>query len=250
MPNTESEAEPELIRVQKIIAEAGLASRREAEAWINEGLVTVNGHTAVLGQKADPLQDSIKVNGKLLPKANLKKIVLVMNKPRGVLCSHSDPFHSKTIFNYLPKNYQKIKLLYAGRLDKDSEGMLILTNDGQLAQNITHPKYKIIKRYQVTLSKPFELKLIPKLLKGINLEGEHLFFTKIIPATIGDKKEFNVEVHLEQGRKREIRRLFESFGYFVDRLKRFQIGGLTLKGLHVGEVKELSPKELDLIFKK
>lgn len=253
-PNPESEEEIKveagLIRLQKIIAESGLASRREAEEWIKEGLVTVNGHTATLGQKADPLQDSIKVNGKIIPKVNLKKIVLLMNKPRGVLCSHSDPFHSKTIFNYLPKNYSKIKLLYAGRLDKESEGMLILTNDGQLAQSITHPKYKIIKRYQVTLSKPFELKLIPKLLKGINLEGEHLYFTKIIPATIGEKKELNVEVHLEQGRKREIRRLFEAFGYFVERLKRFQIGSLTMKGLRAGESKELSPKELDLIFKK
>ncbi|PWU05505.1 MAG: rRNA pseudouridine synthase [Verrucomicrobia bacterium] len=241
---------PETIRLQKIIAESGLASRREAEEWIKEGYVTVNGHTATLGQKADPLHDSIKVHGKLLPKKNFKKIALIMNKPRGVLCSHSDPYHDKTIFNYLPKNYQKLKLSYAGRLDKNSEGMLILTNDGQLAQNITHPKNKITKRYQVTLSKPFELKLIPKLLKGINLEGEHLYFTKIIPATIGDKKEYNVEVHLEQGRKREIRRLFEAFGYFVDRLKRFQIGNLTMKGLRVGETKELSPQELDLIFKK
>lgn len=239
----------ELIRLQKIIAESGIASRREAEEWIKDGFVTVNGHTAEIGQKADPLNDSIKAHGKPIPKTNLKKIVLVMNKPRGVLCSHSDPFHSKTIFHYLPKQYLKIKLLYAGRLDKDSEGMLILTNDGQMAQKITHPKHKIIKRYTVTLSKPLETKLIPKLLKGINIEGEHLYFSKIIPATIGDKKECNVEVHLEQGRKREIRRLFEAFGYPVDRLKRFQIGGLTMKGLRVGETKELSPKELESIFK-
>lgn len=238
------------VRLQKIIAEYGMASRREAEEWIEDGFVTVNGHTATLGQKADPSKDAIKVHGKMLPKGIIKKIVLVMNKPRGVLCSHSDPFHEKTIFNYLPKQYQKMKLFYAGRLDKDSEGMLILTNDGQLANKITHPKNKVIKRYRVTLSKPFEIKLIPKLLKGVNIEGEHLYATKIIPASVGDKKEYNVEVHLEQGRKREIRRLFESFGYFVDRLKRFQIGAFTMKGLSTGGVKELTTEELDLIFKK
>lgn len=238
------------IRLQKIIAASGIASRREAEEWIEDGFVTVNGHVAVLGQKANSEIDAIKVHGKMLPKGRMRKIVLIMNKPRGVLCSHSDPFHDKTVFDYLPKQYQKIKLFYAGRLDKESEGMLILTNEGQLANKITHPKNQVIKRYRVTLSKPFEIKLIPKLLKGINLEGEHLYATKIIPATIGEKKEYNVEVHLEQGRKREIRRLFESFGYFVNRLKRFQIGALTMKGISVGGVKELTQEELDLIFKK
>lgn len=243
-------SDTELIRLQKIIAENGMASRREAERWIEDGFVTVNGHTATLGQKANPSIDAIKVNGKLLPKWRAQKIVLVMNKPRGVLCSHSDPFHDKTIFDYLPPKYQKMKLFYAGRLDKESEGMLILTNDGQLANKIMHPANKVIKRYQVTLSKPFELKLIPKLLKGINIEGEHLYVTKIIPATVGIKRDYMVEVHLEQGRKRQIRRLFESFGYFVERLKRFQIGAYTMKGLSSGGIKELQKEELDLIFKK
>lgn len=241
-------SDEESIRLQKIIANSGIASRREAEEWIEAGLVTVNGHVAILGQKANPHTDAIKVHGKMIPKAKVTKTVLIMNKPRGVLCSHSDPFHDKTVFDYLPKQYQKMKLFFAGRLDKESEGLLILTDDGPLANKITHPKNKVIKRYRVTLSKAFDVKLIPKLLKGINLEGEHLYATKIIPETVGDKKEYVVEVHLEQGRKREIRRLFEAFGYFVNRLKRFQIGGLTLKGISVGGVKELTQKELDLIF--
>lgn len=240
----------ELIRLQKVIAENGMASRREAEEWIRDGLVTVNGELAELGQKVNPETDAIKVHGKLLKKKLFKKIVLVMNKPRGVLCSHEDPYHERTIFDLLPKKYQKMKLFFAGRLDKESEGLLVLTNDGQLANKITHPSNKIIKRYKVTLSKPFEAKLIPKLLKGVRLEGEHLYATKIIPAINGMKKDYTVEVHLEQGRKREIRRLFEAFGYFVDRLKRFQIGGYILKGIRLGEVKELSNEELDLLFKK
>lgn len=243
-------SDTEFIRLQKVIAESGLASRREAEEWIEHGLVTVNGKTAMIGQKVDPANDAIKVNGKILKRTTPKKIVLILNKPRGVLCSNRDPFHDKTVFDYLPRKYQKIKLFYAGRLDKDSQGMLVLTNDGQLANKITHPANKITKKYKVLLSKPLELKHIPKLLKGVNIEGEHLYATKIIPATIGVKRDLTVEVHLEQGRKREIRRLFEAFGYFVERLQRFQIGGLTLKGLKVGEVKELSNEDLDLIFKK
>lgn len=243
-------SDTEFIRLQKVIAENGLASRREAEEWIEQGLVTVNGQLAYIGQKVDPANDAIKVNGKILKKTTPHKIVLVMNKPRGVLCSNHDPFHEKTVFDYLPKKYQKVKLFYAGRLDKESQGMLILTNDGQLANKITHPTSKITKRYKVVLSKPLELKLIPKLLKGVNLEGEHLYATKIIPATTGLKRDCTVEVHLEQGRKREIRRLFEAFGYFVEQLKRFQIGGYSLKGINVGEVKELSKEDLDLILKK
>lgn len=246
MHNTDTE----LIRLQKIIAENGLASRREAESWIEQGLVTVNGQTAHLGQKVDPSTDAIKVNGKILKKTAPPKIVLVMNKPKGVLCSHHDPFHEKTVFDYLPKKYQKIKLFYAGRLDKDSQGLLILTNDGPLANQITHPTSKITKKYKVVLSKPLELKLIPKLLKGVKLEGEHLYATKVIPITTATNKDCTVEVHLEQGRKREIRRLFEAFGYFVEKLQRFQIGAYSLKGLKVGEVKELSKQDLDLILKK
>lgn len=242
--------EDKLVRLQKVIAECGTASRRVAEEWIADGMVKVNGKVAILGQKVDPEKDAIKVRGKLLQKRNLVKVTLAMNKPKGVICSHGDPFHDQTIYDFLPKKYFKIKLVCAGRLDKDSEGLLILTSDGDLANKIMHPSRGVTKKYKVTLSKPFDIKLIPKLLKGIKDKGEHLFVTKVIPAKAGPKSEYQVEVHLEQGRKREIRRLFEAFGYYVDRLKRFQIGGYALKGVSTGDIKELTEEELVLLFKK
>ena len=244
--------ETKLIRLQKIIAESGIASRRQAEALIEDGLVSINGKVAILGQKADPVNDSIKVKGKLLKKqlASEEKFVLAMNKPQGVICSHQDPFHSETIYNLLPKQYHSKKLICAGRLDKNSEGLVLLTNDGDIANEIMHPSKSVTKRYLVTLSRPFEENLIPKLLKGIRDEGEHLFATKVIPIKKGPKGDYQVEVHLEQGRKREIRRLFKAFGYFVDKLVRFQIGKYTLKGISKGGIKKLEQKELDLLFKK
>lgn len=238
------------VRLQKIIADSGLASRRLAEEWIKEGLITVNGHTASLGQKADPGKDAIKIRGRLLKIVKKKEVTLAMNKPKGYICSHSDPYHDKTIFDLLPRDYFKKKLMCAGRLDIDSQGLVILTTDGDLAQKITHPSHGIVKRYLVTLSRPLEEKLIPKLLKGKHIDGELLNFAKIVQMKIGPKADLQVEVHLTQGRKREIRRLFEAFGYFVDRLKRIQIGGLTLKGISPGRIKELDEKELSLLLKK
>lgn len=240
-------AEKEKVRLQKVIAEAGLGSRREVEAWIMDGLVTVNGKIAVLGEKVDPEDVAIKVRGKLIKLGAVKQatITLMMNKKRGVLCSNDDPFHEKTVFTELPKPYQKVKLFCAGRLDKNSEGLVILTNDGDLAQKITHPSHELVKRYQVKLSKEFDDKLIPKLLKGIVVDGEKLYAKKILHLQGRE-----LEVHLVQGRKREIRRMFEALGYFVERLKRFQIGELALKKLPAGEVKLLTEKELSLLLKK
>lgn len=237
------------IRLQKIISEAGLASRRQAEQLIEEGRVEINGNIASLGDKADPTKDAITIDGrKLKPKTSTTTIVLAMNKPKGYICSHGDPYHSKTIYDLLPKKYLKQKLHCAGRLDKDSEGLVILTSDGELANRIMHPSFDIVKKYHVTLSKGLEPKLIPVILKGVKSEGETLFAQKVVPLNgIGGTE---VEVHLTQGRKREIRRIFEYFKIFVNKLKRIQIGGYTLKTIPRGRVKELTEKEIDLIFKK
>ncbi|MGB0371717.1 MAG: pseudouridine synthase [Opitutales bacterium] len=238
------------IRIQKIIADRGLSSRRGAEEWIKDGLVRVNGKIAELGQKADPRRDRITVNGKMLTMGDLEsKITLMMYKPKGFICSNEDPFHSQTVFDLLPHSYRKNRLFCAGRLDKDSEGLVILTNDGDLAQRIMHPSFTVIKRYRVEVHKPFDKALTPKLLEGRVLEGEHLRFEKVIYGRdMGPKTDKRLEIHLNHGKKREIRRLLESFGYHVNLLHRFQIGRLQLKGIPSGECKLLKNKEIDSLF--
>lgn len=236
------------VRIQKFLSEQGIASRREAEIWIHEGRITINGEIAVIGQKIDPSIDKIKINGRLLKHAKTLSITLAMNKPKGYVCTHADPFNQKTIYQLLPKKLQTHKFICAGRLDKDSEGLVILTTDGDLAHEILHPSHSITKKYIITLSKPFDTKLIPKLLKGIRSQGEFLFAKKIIPADHGPEKEYRLEVHLEQGRKREIRRMFEHLGYFVNYLKRFQIGDFVLKNISKGSTKILDSKDIELLL--
>lgn len=238
------------LRIQKYLAERGICSRRQAEVLIEDGLVTVNGNLAQIGQKVDPVQDRISVEGRKVKPHVEERVTLMMNKPKGVLCSNFDPYHTRTVFDLLPKPYNAMRLFCAGRLDKDSEGLLILTNDGTLSNRITHPSVGVIKRYYVKLHKDLDVLIIPKLLKGVRIEGELLFARKIIMAKHGPDKERRLEVHLEQGRKREIRRLFESFGYYVKRLQRFQIGKLVLKKVPSGKARPLTIEELNSLFKK
>ena len=235
-------------RVQKLIANAGICSRREAEKLIEEGKVRVNGKTIELGTKAF-LTDAIFVNNKPLPTSKDRPITLILNKPKGFICTHKDPYATQTVFDLLPSDLQKKRLFCAGRLDKDSEGMLVLTNDGQLANQLTHPSTNIFKRYRVTLSRDLSHKDIPKLLEGFDFEGDFLKADKIIPAP--DEKEGNkrrLEVHLSHGKKREIRRLFEAHRYFVKKLVRFQIGSLQLRNIKKGGIKILGQKEIERLI--
>jgi 23S rRNA pseudouridine2605 synthase len=240
--------EPQGIRLQKVIADHGICSRRKAEELITEGRVFVNGRAAELGQRVFPGKDAIKVNGRLLQRETVERVVLMLNKPRGFVCTNADPHNPQTVFDLVPPPWNRQRLFCAGRLDKESEGMLLLTNDGEFAQRLTHPSGMVVKRYLVTLSKPLQAAHIPKLLEGVKVEGELLRALKIIPATTGENPERRLEVHLGQGRKREIRRMFEFLGYFVDRLRRVQIGCLVMRGIAKGRVRPLKNKEVDLLF--
>lgn len=238
------------VRLQKLIADAGYCSRRAAEELIRSGEVTVNGEVAEIGRKADPDRDRILVSGRPLRARREASLTLAMHKPRGYLCSNHDPHHEKTVFDLLPAELSRVRLFCAGRLDKNSEGLLILTSDGDLAHRILHPSRKITKRYRVQLNRPFPRDTLPRLLKGVRHEGELLRPDKVI--LLGREKNpsasDHLEVHLHQGRKREVRRLFEAVGFHVKRLKRVQIGAYVLKGLGPGSSRVLGPDDIKALL--
>ncbi|ADE54340.1 pseudouridine synthase [Coraliomargarita akajimensis] len=240
--------EVEKQRIQKLIANAGLCSRREAERLIEDGKVRVNGKIAQLGDKAR-ISDDIFVNNKPLNKHVERSVTVLMNKPKGVLCTNSDPHADRTVFDLLPLDLQRQRMFCAGRLDKDSEGLLVLTNDGDLAHRITHPTSNVVKRYRVVLHRDFDKADIPKLLNGVDYEGDFLKAEKVIPApAVGEGHLRRLEVHLHHGKKREIRRLFEANRYYVKKLVRVQIGGMVLKNMPKGGIKVLGKKDIERLF--
>lgn len=244
-----SSAHSDKIRLQKVLADRGLCSRREADTWIEDGKVKVNGIVAIPGTKVDPEQDQIVVRGKGLPKGVVtEELHLLLNKPKGLICSHRDPHHLQTIYDLLPKRLQKKRLLCAGRLDKNSEGLVILTSSGELANRIMHPTNGVTKRYRVTLNRPLEESIVPQLLRGKQVDGEWLKAERIVPARRKKWPTDAIEVHLLHGKKREIRRLFEAFGFFVKRLQRFQMGNLVLRRLPPGTYRPLTSAEIDSLF--
>ncbi len=234
------------IRLQKLIADAGICSRRAAEELIRNGEVTVNGEIAEIGRKADPRKDRILVSGKPLRPPAVKRLTLAMNKPRGYLCSNRDPHHSKTVFDLLPPELAGIRLFCAGRLDKESEGLLILTTDGDLAHRLLHPSKRVTKRYRVLLQTPFPRRDLRLLSEGVRHEGDLLQADKafLLGREKNPESSDHLEVHLHQGRKREIRRLFEGLGFRVKRLRRFRIGAYAMKNLPPGKARVLGDAEI------
>ncbi len=242
-----SVAEP--IRLQKYIADAGVCSRRTAEALIYQGEVWVNSTKATVGQKITPGVDKVTVSGKPVRTVAQPKITLAMNKPRGLICSNDDPLHSQTIFSVLPRELAKYRFFCAGRLDLDSEGLVILTTDGDLAHRLMHPSNVVVKRYHVILKQPFPAARLPLLVKGIVLEGERLKVERgALISPNASKSSTSLDVHMHHGKKREIRLLFTTLGYDVKRLRRYQIGALQLKGIPLHAMKVLSTKEIELLF--
>ncbi|MBL9215053.1 MAG: rRNA pseudouridine synthase [Opitutaceae bacterium] len=239
----------EPVRIQKFIAEAGVCSRRAAEGLIVAGEVYVNGAPAQLGQKITPGVDKVTVRGKPLRGHLQPKLALVMHKPRGVVCSNRDPHAEHTVFDLLPREWARLRLFCAGRLDKDSEGLVILTSDGDLAHRLMHPSSLVVKRYYVSLEQPFPASRLRQLLRGVVIEGERL---KVERANLvnprADRTSTELDVHMHHGKKREIRQLFTVLGFEVRRLRRYQIGALRLKGIPLRGVKQLSTKEIQSLF--
>jgi 23S rRNA pseudouridine2605 synthase len=243
-------AETDTLRVQKYIADAGVCSRRSAEALIAQGEVWVNGTPAKLGQKVTPGVDKVTVNGKPVRPTSQPRITVAVHKPRGLVCSNDDPHHADTVFDLLPREFSAWRFFCAGRLDLDSEGLVILTTDGDLANRLMHPSNTVVKRYHVVLKQAFPSGRLPQLIRGATVEGEHLKVERaaLINAKV-DGTATDLDVHMHHGKKREIRQLFTALGYDVKRLRRYQIGALQLKGIPLRAGKVLSKKEIDSLFR-
>ncbi len=232
-------------RLQKVIARAGMASRRHAEALIQEGRVVVNGaRITTLGTTVDPFKDHIKVDGKRI-QPETKKVYLLLNKPKGVITSVHDPEGRPTVMQLVPKG--KERLYPIGRLDFYTEGLLLLTNDGDLSHQLMHPRFEIEKRYWAKVKgTPTEGQINKVEQGGMPLPTGKSAPCKIrsIPRGKGTKNSW-LELILHEGKKREVRRLLEKIGHPVLKLKRVGYANLTLGTLPTGAARPLTPKEVE-----
>jgi 23S rRNA pseudouridine2605 synthase len=248
LPLRAQEAEMPVERLQKIIAAAGVASRRKAEELITQGRVSVNGHTVTeLGSKADLATDHIKVDGKLLRGAE-RHVYRLLNKPKGYVTTVSDPEGRPTVMD-LVKNVSA-RIYPVGRLDWSSEGLLLLTNDGDLASRLTRAASHVQKTYLVKIAGRATEEEIAKLRRGIRIGAKpgrrQLEQVVTAPAEIRRTKDAAnpwYEVTLIEGKNRQIRRMFEEIGHHVEKIKRIRYGPLTLD-VEPGESRELSPREV------
>lgn len=243
----------ELERLQKIIAHAGFASRREAEAMIREGRVTVNGRVVTeLGSKAAPGVDHIKVDGKLITRAETHRYILLY-KPREVMTTVEDPQGRRTVID-LVKGIRE-RIYPVGRLDFHSEGLILLTNDGDLAFKVSHPKHGSVKTYHVKVRGVPEDRLVAKLERGITLDGKRTLPCEIVRMkTTGrstgkgdDEGNSWFEVKLREGRTQQVRKMFQAVGHPVSKLRRVAIGSLADPRLGPGDYRELTKGEVKML---
>ena len=229
-----------MVRLQKFLADAGVASRRAGEQFILEGRVAVNGKTVrLLGSKVDPDHDQVSVDGKLV---RAKKLIYVaLNKPPGCVCSRKDELNRPTIYELLPREWDTVQTV--GRLDYYSEGLIFLTNDGQFALRLTHPRYGIRKKYLVNVEGEVTSAMLALFKQGIFHEGEKLkaLAGRIVSAS---RAKSVVELELGEGKNREVRRLFESQALTVKKLQRVQIGKIKLAELKPGKWRTLNAVEI------
>lgn len=228
------------MRLQKYLADSGVASRRASEEVILAGRVAVNGRIVqTLGTKIRPGEDRIEVDGQ--PVRVRRKLYIALNKPPGFLCTRKDPLERQTVADLLPREWQHLSSV--GRLDRDSEGLLFLTNDGQFSLHLTHPRYGIRKVYRATVEGRVEPPMLRKFLAGIEDAGETLKAekTRLISA---NNSHSVVELELAEGRNREVRRLFASQELNVIRLQRIQIGRIKLGELPPGKWRSLTEPEI------
>ena len=228
------------IRLQKFLSECSVASRRKAEELIADGKVKVNGHIASVGDKVDPKRDKVTVKGKRVVAQN-KKVYIMLNKPRGYVATLKDEYDRKTVSD-LVKDVG-IKVFPVGRLDRDSEGLLFLTNDGDFANGITHPSKNVNKTYAVTVKGTADDEQIEKMSVGVLIDGRKTLPCDVFVTERKSDRTF-LKFIISEGRNRQIRKMCEAVGLQVLRLKRLEIAGVKLGGLKLGAWRELNEREM------
>lgn len=223
------------MRLNRFLAAAGVGSRRHCDELIAAGRVTINGRVCTDFSAQPEEGDHVKVGNKLV--RNERRLYVILNKPAGFVSTRADPNVRDTIFDLLPTKFPR--LFNIGRLDAQTEGLLILTNDGDLAQRLTHPRYKVEKEYEVTLDRPWDGALAPKLISGMMLDGERARMEKVQPIRMT-----RVRVVLRQGINRQIRRMFYELGFEVKKLVRVRVGHVRLGDLPRGHWRPLTSSEL------
>ena len=229
-----------MVRLQKFLADSGVASRRASERIILDGRVSVNGEIVrELGTKVDALNDRVTVDGRELREK--RKLYVALHKPRGCVCSRDDERERPTIYELLPKEWKN--LYSVGRLDYGTEGLIFLTNDGEFALRLTHPRYQVRKKYIATVEGGVEAEMLQKFTRGVFHEGEKLKAerARLISSSASQSV---AELELAEGKNREVRRMFESQGKRVKRLQRVQIGRIKLGELKPGRWRMLTEPEI------
>lgn len=229
------------VRLQKVLAQAGIASRRASEELIVEGRVEVNGSIVTeLGTRVDPEKDTIRVDGSRIPAAR-HHVYLVLNKPRGVISTMEDPEGRRTLADFVPPRTSR--LFHVGRLDTQTEGLIVLTNDGEFANRLAHPSYEVPKTYLVDAAGSMDNRTIKRLEKGVTLEDGPVKPDRVKLVSRTETRTL-LRITLHEGRNRIVRRMMDAVGHPVDRLSRVAIGPIMLGQLPIGETRELTRDEL------
>jgi 23S rRNA pseudouridine2605 synthase len=234
-------------RLQKILSVAGIASRRAAEELIRQGRVSVNGETVTeLGTKADAEGDDIRVDGRRVKPAG-RRIYILMNKPRGYITSRSDPQHRPTVIDLLKERGVREYVYPVGRLDFDSEGLLLLTSDGDLAAHLTHPSHEVEREYHVQVRGVPDRHSLERLGRGVVIDGRRtaparVRLHKVFESAGGEQAVLSIVIH--EGRNRQVRKMLDAIAHPVVRLKRIRIGPISDDRLKPGDFRELTPREV------
>jgi pseudouridine synthase len=236
-----------LVRLNKLLSQTGVTSRRGADQLIAQGRVEVNGVPVTeLGAKADPERDDVRVDGSRL-KTDTERRYLLMYKPRGVLSTRSDPHRRKTVIDLLAAAGVRGYFYPVGRLDYESEGLILLTNDGDFAERVTHPRYELERTYEALVAGVPDERDLERLRKGIMIDGQRTLPAKVRVQRVVESRggpQAVVEVTLREGRNRQVRHMCDAIAHPVDRLRRIRIGGLSDRQLRPGQIRDLTPGEV------